>query len=258
MTLLDFEAHFRPDKIVKAREIYLKGHVTELKKSNEGWVAKMKIGSYYVHIDQEDISIGGASCNCDDRPWSGYCNHSVAVLFAIRKELDLFPALTNVQFKLPRTDERLTDLLEVMRDPDFELTKKYTQLFTSTANKMLLDVDKAFKQKKYADAAGICFSIITDIQQMKRQMAEDYEEGDACIEKTFVLLEKWWRCPIEEEVRNAFAHDARVEAIRNFKGDSDVHKKWIGILWLSADSESRKEKLTTTVTKLNQIDKIYP
>jgi hypothetical protein len=258
MTLLDFEVHFRPAKIVKAREIYLKGHVAELKKSNEGWVAKMKIGSYRVHIDQDDISINGSSCNCDDRPHSGYCNHSVAVLFAIRKELDIFPVLSNVQLKLPRTDERLTDLLEVVRDPDFDLTKKYIQLFTNTANKMLLDVDKAIKQKKYAEAATTCFSVITGIQHMKRYMTEDYEKGDACIEKTFLSLEKWWQSPVDTEIRDAFAHDARLEAIRIFRGDGDTHKRWMEILLLSADAENRKEKLVTTIDKLYQVDKKYP
>ena len=260
MTLLDFEVHFRPAKIVKARDIYLKGHVAELKKSDEGWVAKMKIGSYYVHIDQEDISICGSSCNCDDRPWSGYCNHSVAVLFAIRKEMNLFPALNNVQLKLPRTDERLTDLLEVMRDPDFNLTKKYTQLFIDTADKILLDVGKAIKQKKYAAAAAMCFSVITGIQHMKRQMTDSCKEGDDCIAETFALLEKWWQCPVDAETRDAFAHDARVEAIRNFRNDEDedTHPQWMKILLLSADSENRKEKLANTIIKFNQIDEDYP
>ena len=258
MTLLDFEIHFRADKIVKARDKYLKGHVLELKKeSEEEWIAKIKIGWYDVEVELTDIDIISSSCNCDDRPWSGYCNHSVAVLFALRKELNLFPALTTSLPKLPRTDTSLNEMQEVTFDPEFTVTLRYTRLFTKAAEKMLQQMEDAIAQKEYAVAAGTGFSIISGIQVMKKHLEGDYDEGDDIIGEVFTLLKKWWKCPVAEDVRDAFAHDARIEAVRNLNSDNAILKKWMDILVLSANAENRKQKLITTIDTLCQIEATY-
>jgi hypothetical protein len=258
MTLLDFEIHFRADKIVKARDKYLKGHVGELKKeSEEKWLAKIKIGWYNVHVSLSDIDINSSWCNCDDRPFSGYCNHSVAVLFAIRKELNLFPALTTSLPKLPRTDVSLNEMLEVVFDPDFNVTSRYTRLFTNAAEKMLQDMQQAIVRQEYAVAAGIGFSVISGMQVMKNYLENDYKDGDAVISKIFALLKKWWQCPVTEVVKDAFAHDARIEAVRNFNSDNAIFKKWMDILVLSANADNRKQKLLSTIDTLCHIEETY-
>lgn len=258
MTLLDFEIYFRADKIVKAREKYLKGHVVELKKVAEGnWIAKIKVGLYHVDVELTDLEILRSSCNCDDRPWSGHCNHSVAVLFAIRKELNLFPALTTSLPKLPRTDQALNEMVEVVFDPDFSVTTRYTRLFTNMAEKMLQDVQVAMVQREYALSAGTAFSIISGIQVMKNYMEDSYKDGNTIISKTFTLLQSWWECPMAEDVRDAFAHDARIEAVRNFNSDNATLKKWMDLLVLSANTENRKQKLSSTIDSLGQIEAAY-
>jgi hypothetical protein len=90
MTLLNFETHFRPAKIAKAIEMFNKGQVIELRKAKIVWIGKMKIGLYKVQISLYGINIGSATCPCDSRSRSGYCEHKLAVLFALRKELDLY------------------------------------------------------------------------------------------------------------------------------------------------------------------------
>lgn len=256
-TLLNFEEHFRPAKISKAREMYLKGQIVELKKAKIVWVAKSKIGRYTIHIHLTELTIGRSSCNCEDRPRSGFCNHSVAMLFAIRKELNLFPGLTNAQYQLPCTDSSLTDLLDLLRDPEFEITKKYLALFTSTSHKMLKDAESFINKKNYASAGGTCFYVIASILSMKENMNVDYFEGDDCINNTFDLLEKIWQTPMAAEHRDQFAHDARLAAIRSFKSDKQVHEKWMNILLLSADDENRKQKMKTITDRFRELNGNY-
>lgn len=258
MTLLDFEIHFRADKIVKARDKYLKGHVVELTKEYEDkWIAKIKVGLYNVHVELTDLDILNSSCNCDDRPWSGHCNHSVAVLFAIRKELNLFPALTTSLPKLPRTDTSLNEMLEVVFDPDFKVTTRYTRLFTNATEKLLRQMEDAMARQDFPGAAGTGLSIISGIQVMKKNLEDDYKEGDAIINKTFSLLQQWWQCPVAEDVKDAFAHDARIEAIRSFKSDNAILKKWMDILVVSANTEHRKQKLIAAIDALSRIESTY-
>src|SRR5688572_10115501 len=100
MTLLNFETYFRPSKVEKAIEMYNKGQVIELRKAKIVWIGKMKIGLYKVQINLDGINIGSATCPCDSRSRSRYCEHKLAVLFALRKKLDLYPALTGSSQKI--------------------------------------------------------------------------------------------------------------------------------------------------------------
>jgi hypothetical protein len=57
-----------------------------------------------------------------------------------------------------------------------------------------------------------------------------------------------------EGLRDQFAHDARLAAIRTFKSNEEIHEKWMKILLLSADNENRKQKLKATTDKFREIN----
>lgn len=253
MTLLDFELIFRPAKVEKARSMFQKGYVLDLRKAKIMWIAKMKIGAYKVQVDLSDIVINRSTCNCDARPRSGYCEHSVAVLFALRQELGLPPALNSILPKIPQTDDRLVTLLDALSDPDLRITQKQSAEFTATAKKMTREMEALISRKEYVAAAGLGFAIVNGCQTMSLFLNYDYAEGDNCTDEAFTLLEKWCAAPVPEDVLDNFAHDVYREALRNFTRGTNAQKTWLDVSLAAATSAGRQKKFATTLDILYRI-----
>lgn len=249
MTLLDFELHMRPAKVTKARDMYRKGQVLELRPAAVMWVARMKIGLYKVHIDVDDLKVNRSTCTCDARRTS-YCEHAVATLFAIRKELGLKPILASTVPQLPRTNNRLTDLIKSFNAIDHEISKTDVTTFTSTIKQMLKAMELAFNQQDYQTVAGLGVAVVTALQDMDEYMQYNYTACETCAYEAFEWLEKLYTVDMPEDLQAVLFHDMRIEAVRRYQTISGAEKNWLTLLMAGANNAIRQDQFTRTMNAL--------
>lgn len=257
ITLLNFEAHFRDEKIIKSRDLFLKGHVVELQKAKVVWIGKLKIGMYKVQVNLQDIEVADAKCNCDNRSKSGYCEHKLAVLFALRKELNLYPALTSSTVKHPPGDDKLYKLLWEINYSDEDPTQKDIDKFTRTAKSMLAKAEKDIKSGNYRSALGNCFEVIKREPMMNVILQWDYQDGEALLEKAFDLLDKAQSSLSDEAILEDFAYDLRVQALSNYGSDFDLWQNWMKLLSRVSNDGLRLERYRKVLDTFEEIEKNF-
>lgn len=248
MTLLDFELHMRPAKVAKARGMYQKGQVLDLHQAAVMYVAKMKIGAYKTQVAIDGLKIGGSRCNCDAQR-TRYCEHSVAVLFAIRAAAGLKPILASAVPKLNYAEGPLAAMLRVFNDPDYEISKADVALFGSTARKLTGSMEEAFHKNEFEEAATLGLAIATCTGELEMYLNHDYSDYEAITEPVFGWLEKiFFYAP--ETIQEELFHDVRIEAVRGYSKIGNGHKTWFDVLLAGANNPVRKDQFIRTMNAL--------
>lgn len=257
ITLLNFENAFRPQKVAKSKEMFLRGQVVELRKAAIMWIGKMKIGAYKVQVDIDGIHVQRNSCNCDSRPRSGFCEHSLAVLFALRKELNLYPALTTATPKLVPSTNVLAAQLEVLNKPETKVFKKDETIFTSAAKNILKTAAANIQKGNYRPAMADCMDTIRQVFDMCLIRQHNYNKSDSLFGEAFDLLQDAISKTTDEELLEHVAHDMRVEALRNFRADDYLFQQWMELLRPISNQGNRLEKFHKVTETLDRINSMY-
>lgn len=256
MTLLNFEIYFQPAKIEKAREIFNKDQVIELRKATKVWIGKMKDGLYKVQIDLEGIHIGSASCNCASR--SRYCKHKLAVLFALRKKLDIYPALTGSSQKILPANTELREQFAIINEIDREIQDNDILLFASTTNKILKAAKNNILKGDIRMAIGDCIEVIKQTSDMVFIPDYSYQHGDEFIRRSFQLLGNAIETTKDELLLEQLAYDLRVEVLRNFRSNYSLYHDWLSLLQSVSAQGPRNEKYNKVMEAISRFDKEIP
>lgn len=257
MTILNFESYFRVKKVDKSREMFLRGQVTELRKATVRWVAKMKIGAYKTQLDLNGIEIGSGSCNCDSRSRTGYCEHGVAMMFALRKELNFYPALTTAKAKLVSTRKELASQVDELNDPDARIYESDKKRFVSTARSILKQA--AIKAQKADTRAALadCIETVRQIDEMCTILNENFSDSESLLKETFSLLQQIIANVNDESVIEEVAHDMRVEVLRNYRADEFLFLEWMKLLRPVSNQGNRAQKFQNVIDTLDRIKAEY-
>lgn len=258
MTLLNFETFFRAAKVDKARQLFLKGQVSGLRKARIVWVGQMKIGLYKVQVGLSGIKVGYATCPCDSRSKTGYCEHKLAVLFALRKELDLYPALTSSPIKLVTTDTEMPVLLKEINYSQEPTLNEEIDRFTARVRTVLRNALKNSQNGNYRPALGDCFEVIQRVAEMDQMLANDYEHAAKLTAKAFGLFRNELEKITDEEPLEHIAHDLRVTTLRNYRSNDELFENWMKLLVSVSDKGNRHDKFNKVLDTLNRIEKDYP
>lgn len=258
MTLLNFETFFRAVKVDKARELFLKGQVTELRKARIMWIGRMKIGLYNVQVQLSGIKAGYATCPCDSRSKTGYCEHKLAVLFALRKELDLYPALTSSPIKLASADTGMQAQLKEINYSLEPVLNEKIDIFTNRVRAVLRKAAKNIQTGNNRPALGDCFEVVQRVAEMDQMLAHDYEHAEKLSAKAFDLFGKELEKITDEELLEHIAHDLRVTTLRNYRSDPGLFARWMKLLVSISDKGNRRDKLKKVLDTLERIEEDYP
>jgi hypothetical protein len=258
MTLLNFETYFRPAKVEKAIEMYNKGQVIELRKAKIVWIGKMKIGLYKVQINLDGINIGSATCPCDSRSRSRYCEHKLAVLFALRKKLDLYPALTGSSQKILPANTELREQLAIINEIDKKILDNDLLLLASTTNRILKAAIDNMLNGDIRTAIGDCIEVIKQTSIMI--FIPDYynQYGDEFIRRSFQLLENAIEATRDEQLLEHLAYDLRVEVLRNFRSNYGLFHQYLSLLQSVSGQGTSNEKYNKVLNALSRFDKEFP
>ncbi len=258
LTLLNFEANFRTGKVDKARELFLKGQVIELRKARIVWMGRMKIGLYKVQVQLSGIKVGYATCTCDSRSKTGYCEHKLAVMFALRKELDLYPALTSSPIKLVTTDTGMQAQLKEINYSLEPVLNKEIDLFTSRVRAVLRRAAKNIQTGNNRPALADCFEVIQRVAEMDQMLAHDYDHTKKLTEKAFDLFGKELEKITDEALLEHIAHDLRITTLRNYRSEPALFARWMKLLVSISDKGNRRDKLKKVLDTLDRIEEDYP
>lgn len=213
------------------------------------WVAKTKIGLYKVQLDIDDIWINRSKCTCDAR-FTSYCEHSVAMLFALRKELGLKPILASTVPKIKMVDTRLYDLLRFFYLNEYIIPQSDINKFTRTAKYMLKDMEAAFTAQEYEKCASLGIAVITGMQEMDKYLRYNYAACTPCTDIAFEWLQKLYTAPLTEELQELIFHDVRIEAVRRYPTIVDGEHNWLDLMLMGATNATRQDQFIRTTNAL--------
>ncbi|MCR6720292.1 MAG: hypothetical protein NVV59_08330 [Chitinophagaceae bacterium] len=257
MTILNFENSFRKKKVDKAREMFQRGQVIELHKASVRWVAKMKIGAYKTQLELSGIEIGDSTCTCDSRSNTGYCEHAVAMMFALRKELNFYPALTTARAKLAAANTDLAKQIKELDAPDVAIYDSDEDLFVTTARKILAQAAKSIKKGDIRSGLGECLETVRKINEMCTVLCDDFKASDKLFSEAFALLKETIHCITDEEIIEEIAHDLRVEVLRNYRENEYLFTQWMKLLRPISNQGNREQKFRNVIATLDQIRAAY-
>ena len=250
MTLLDFELHMRAVKVGRGRNMFLKDQVIDLSTDGDEWTAKIKFGLYEVIVGLEGLMLAGSSCKCDARRYTQYCEHAIAVLFAVRKQLGLKPILASVVPKIACIDYSLVNLLETFNAFEYEITDEDILTFAGKVEQMLKSVSGAFKKKDYTSVASLGFAVVTGLQSFDLLLEYSYVELEKYNQKAFAWLEKLFTLPVKEELYDLIFHDTRIAAVKSYQTVCNEGKNWMDLLLAGANNAVRKDQFIRTMNAL--------
>ena len=135
MTIDNFEAYVDAKILSRGKSYFNKGNVTDLDRVDDQWTATVH-GSYEYNV-QINTTCQGIETFCDcPYDWGMYCKHEVAVMFAIREDLQSGGQRTQVKSKERQSIHKILDALT--QEQLLEIVKEQIKKDKQLANTLLL------------------------------------------------------------------------------------------------------------------------
>lgn len=252
MNLIDFKLYFREAKVEKARVSY---EVIGLRKAAIRWLASVSPGMYKVQIELSGIRIDWHSCTCDSRSHTGFCEHTLAVLFALRRHLTVNPLPVHSARRILIYDKELTDTLKDLRDEDMALSLRDAKKFTKVCDQMLDQIPRALEDKQYENAVGMALGAYRTLHLMQEYIDSTPEEGWEVLAKSMKWLTDLPGVDMPSEIKDNLFHDMCLESIKGFLPWPDELEETnpLDILLSYSNSKEKADKFLKVLDTLAEI-----